>query len=457
MSKTSNTWKYNDLIAAPGKTKQPVAVKIVQKRKGVDGAKELQTLHKEIKIHSAVTHENIIALISAAEDDGYVYLIMEFAAAGELFDRIEPDIGVEEELAHMYFVQLLAGVEYLHSRGITHRDLKPENLLLDQFGNLKISDFGLATVFKHKGSKRILTTPCGTPPYVAPEIHLMSYHGDAVDIWALGIILYVLLTGNTPWAEPTKHDEEFVYYQSHYAKGLPYAPWCEFSADVLSLIRGLLQENAEMRYSLDAIRDNPWVNQENSLLTDGKCNDPAKLAVRMMSTIAATPPGTEELADSYPLISYSQPADMRSDAYLTGGLMFDDRSNYMSFSQPNRIDFDNATQTQYTQHDTGGFLDVFPSDRMTRFYSRASRDTICEKITQVLQTFLVPHKMHPVSRKILFTTVDKRKCPLHGEINSQPAGSDLHLVVFRKSKGDPLEFKRFYKAIFAAVKGLAVS
>ncbi|TPX72154.1 hypothetical protein SpCBS45565_g00636 [Spizellomyces sp. 'palustris'] len=441
-------------LAIDPASRQAVAVKIIKKRSGQEGARDLAILQKEIKIHSAVQHENIITLLNAAEDDACVYIVMEYAAAGELFDRIEPDVGVEEELAHMYFIQLLAGVEYLHGRGISHRDLKPEklqNILLDQYGNLKISDFGLATVFKHKGTRRILTTPCGTPPYVAPEIHAMSYHGDAVDIWAVGIILYVLLAGNTPWAEPTKHDDEFMFFLRNYAQGLPYAPWTGFSKDTLSLLMGILHVDAISRYNMEDIKENPWVKRPNTLLTDGKCNDPARLAERMMSTMLSR---ANEMMEASQMISYSQPSDMRPDAYSNGSSVFDDRSGFISFSQPQRME--SETHTQNTQLESGGFLDLFPSDRITRFYSSADPDTISKMLNRTLQNFLVPHKIHPVSRKIVFTTVDRRKCPLHGEISIQRLGTDLQLVAFRKSKGDPLEFKRFYRAVLSSVKNLVV-
>lgn len=112
---------------------------------------------------------------------------------------VAPDVGVPEELAHFYFVQLLAGVDYLHKSGIVHRDLKPENLLLDAEGNLKITDFGLSTVFIYQGGRRQLSTACGTPPYSAPEIVLLNYD-ERVDIWSCGIILYVLLVGSMPFS-----------------------------------------------------------------------------------------------------------------------------------------------------------------------------------------------------------------------------------------------------------------
>lgn len=177
-------------------TQETVAVKIVKKIPGPEGHQLMTSLLKEVKIHSSVSHKNIIQLYSTTEDSGFVYLIMELAAAGELFDRIAPDVGLEEDLAHLYFTQLVSGMEYIHDRGIAHRDLKPENLLLDINGNLKIIDFGLATVFKHKGITRILTTPCGSPPYVSPEIHTQHYRGDASDIWSAGVILYVMLVGS---------------------------------------------------------------------------------------------------------------------------------------------------------------------------------------------------------------------------------------------------------------------
>ncbi|KAI9015190.1 kinase-like domain-containing protein [Gaertneriomyces semiglobifer] len=385
---------------------------------------------------------------------------MEYAAAGELFDRIEPDIGIDEEVAHMYFIQLMAGTEYLHDKGICHRDLKPENILLDHHGNMKITDFGLATVFRHHGSRRILQTACGTPPYVAPEIHKQSYHGDAVDIWAMGIVLYVMLAGNTPWAEPTNHDDEFMHFLRHYNSGLKYSPWRSFPKDVLALLKGILHFDPEFRYTMDAIKQNPWVRIPNPLLTKGKCNNPAEVAVRLMRNMEQARGENYDSAkptDETQGISYSQPSDMRPDVYSNGHTLFDDRPEYASFSQPQQMALDSNTQHSQCSSQSGGFLDVFPSDRITRFYSDADINTICTTLGTVFANFLVPCKIHPVSRKIGFTTVDKRKCPLHGEVVIQPVGPNLRLVIFRKSKGDPLEFKRLYRAIAAEVRQLVVN
>lgn len=97
--------------------------------------------------------------------------------------------------AQKYFRQLISAMEYLHSRGVAHRDLKPENLLLDETDNLKVSDFGLATIYRLQGKERCLERRCGTLPYVAPEVLLYPYHAEPADIWSCGIILVALLAG----------------------------------------------------------------------------------------------------------------------------------------------------------------------------------------------------------------------------------------------------------------------
>jgi len=108
---------------------------------------------------------------------------------------VEPDIGMPSWGAQKCFRQLISGVEYLHSRGVAHRDLKPENLLLDDNDNLKISDFGLATIYRLQGKERLLEKKCGTLPYVAPEVLVGAYHAEPADIWSCGIILVALLSG----------------------------------------------------------------------------------------------------------------------------------------------------------------------------------------------------------------------------------------------------------------------
>lgn len=115
-----------------------------------------------------------------------------------------------EQDAQRFFHQLMAGVVYLHGIGITHRDIKPENLLLDERDNLKISDFGLATVFRHNSRERLLNKMCGTLPYVAPELlKRKEFHAEPVDVWSCGIVLTAMLAGELPWDQPSDSCQEY--------------------------------------------------------------------------------------------------------------------------------------------------------------------------------------------------------------------------------------------------------
>ncbi|KAL2916687.1 Chk1 protein kinase [Polyrhizophydium stewartii] len=414
------------------------AVKLIRKFTAAGEPVNLQNLRKEVKIHQAVAHENIIQLFATGEDDGHVYIAMEYAASGELFDLIEPDVGIDEELAHLYFQQLVSGMEYLHGMGVSHRDLKPENMLLDNRGNLKISDFGLATVFKFKGVTRVLTTPCGTPPYVAPEIHHMKYNGDSVDIWSAGIILYVLLAGNTPWAEPTPNDEEFRLYLKAFPDGLDYLPWSTLSREVFELLCGLLTVDPKSRFTTAQIRSNPWFSKPNKLLTDGQCNNTADLAKRLKANLKIT--SAEMLESSQGLVfAFSQPMDMRIDGDAPEMLDFPRRriGALGSFSQPARL-AKSESQSPVVGRITGNYhkhtVNLFPTDRITRFYSTEDPAAIFKRITEALESFLVPFKVHQKLLKIAFSTVDRRKCQLHGEVSIQRATDEYYIVLFRKSK-----------------------
>ncbi|KAJ6498220.1 kinase-like domain-containing protein [Mycena vulgaris] len=189
--------------------------------------KERKTVEKEMRIHAALKHTHVLEFINAVvvelvHLDRYVsgiYMLLELAAGGDLFDKIVPDVGVSDEVGHVYFNQLLAGMDYIHKEGVCHRDLKPENLLLDITGKLKISDFGLSSVFKLKetGRTRTLMERCGSLPYVAPE--------------GVGVILYTLLAGNTPWDEATRHSPEFARYVS--GAIFHEAPWNRLNGDAL--------------------------------------------------------------------------------------------------------------------------------------------------------------------------------------------------------------------------------
>uniref|UniRef100_A0A0K0D0S3 non-specific serine/threonine protein kinase n=1 Tax=Angiostrongylus cantonensis TaxID=6313 RepID=A0A0K0D0S3_ANGCA len=131
-------------------------------------------------------------------------LYLEYADGGELFDQIEPDVGMPPVKAQFYFRQLLHGLQHIHSMGVVHRDIKPENLLLTGQDVLKISDFGMATVFRHSGHERMLNAACGTMPYASPQVIKGLYKAEPVDIWSSGVVLVAMLAGELPWDSASK-------------------------------------------------------------------------------------------------------------------------------------------------------------------------------------------------------------------------------------------------------------
>jgi serine/threonine-protein kinase CHEK1 len=194
-------------LAINRNSQQRVAIKIQSKDQVPDSS-----MQKEILLHKQITKScskldatvpvRLIKLLDFFQDAANYYSVLEWAGGGELFDLIEPDLGLEEDLAHFYFWQLIHSLKFLHDIGIAHRDLKPENLLLDDKGNLCISDFGLSTIYQHQGVSRLLTTPCGSPVYVAPEVLSGQYHGPAADLWSCGIILFAMLVGSKTLSDP---------------------------------------------------------------------------------------------------------------------------------------------------------------------------------------------------------------------------------------------------------------
>ncbi|KAK4354065.1 hypothetical protein RND71_026259 [Anisodus tanguticus] len=148
-----------------------------------------------------VLRQNIMEQVMASKTK--IYIVLEYVHGGELFDEIARHGRLKEYEARRYFQQLINAVDYCHSRGVYHRDLKPENLLLDSFGTLKVSDFGLSALSKQVRDDGLLHTACGTPNYVAPEVLTdKGYDGTTTDVWSCGVILFVLMAGYLPFEEP---------------------------------------------------------------------------------------------------------------------------------------------------------------------------------------------------------------------------------------------------------------
>lgn len=181
--------------AAPS-TEPQYAVKIIDKKKA--GSKGLSEVMGEVETMRLLNHPNIVRLEEIFETDDCLYIVMEYVPGGELHQVLKRTGPLPEPTVRQIIIQLLLAVEYIHQRGIVHRDLKPANMLLkdEQEWQIKLADFGFAVLV---GTENCLTSYCGTGAYMAPEIVLDMNYGKAVDLWAVGVILYVIMSGDYPF------------------------------------------------------------------------------------------------------------------------------------------------------------------------------------------------------------------------------------------------------------------
>ncbi|KAG9396143.1 Protein kinase domain [Carpediemonas membranifera] len=234
---------------------QDVAIKVIDKRK----CKDTAALRNEVSCLKACQHRNIIRLHELFESKSKVYLVMELVKGGELFDRIVKLGKYSEADARGLFYNLADAIGYLHERSIVHRDLKPENLLVAEESNVdvKLADFGLSIVVD---DGETLFTCAGTPGYVAPEVLAHHGYGKEVDIWALGVILYILLVGFPPF-----YDQDMSALFKKIMRGdysMPSPHWDCISDDAKDLIKKILVVNPKDRLDIAGIMNHPWLSEE---------------------------------------------------------------------------------------------------------------------------------------------------------------------------------------------------
>ncbi|KAK3163348.1 hypothetical protein QOZ80_1AG0002460 [Eleusine coracana subsp. coracana] len=230
---------------------QSVAIKVIDKEKVLRVGMIEQT-KREISVMRLVRHPNVVQLHEVMASKSKIYFAMEYVRGGELFSRVARG-RLKEDTARKYFQQLIGAVDFCHSRGVYHRDLKPENLLVDENGNLKVSDFGLSALKECQKQDGLLHTTCGTPAYVAPEIiNKKGYDGAKADIWSCGVILYVLLAGYLPF-----QDANLMEMYRKISRGdVKYPQW--FSSDIRWLLSRLLDPNPNTRITIEKLAEHPW-------------------------------------------------------------------------------------------------------------------------------------------------------------------------------------------------------
>ncbi|XP_071387977.1 MAP/microtubule affinity-regulating kinase 4-like isoform X1 [Centroberyx affinis] len=231
-------------------TGKEVAIKIIDKTQL--NPTSLQKLFREVRIMKGLNHPNIVQLFEVIETDKTLYLIMEYASGGEVFDYLVSHGRMKEIEARAKFRQIVSAVHYCHQKNIVHRDLKAENLLLDADANIKIADFGFSNEFT-LGNK--LDTFCGSPPYAAPELFQgKKYDGPEVDVWSLGVILYTLVSGSLPF-----DGQNLKELRERVLRGKYRVPFY-MSTDCEGILRRFLVLNPSKRCTLEQVMKDKWIN-----------------------------------------------------------------------------------------------------------------------------------------------------------------------------------------------------
>ncbi|XP_051960423.1 serine/threonine-protein kinase NIM1 [Xyrauchen texanus] len=231
-------------------TKDKVAIKILEKMRF-----ELQTqrmLAREIFNMESLYHPNLLQLYEVVETPSRLYLVLEFAGGGDLHTRISTGGKLSDRESKIIFAQILSAVKYMHENNIIHRDLKAENVLYTKNGCVKVADFGFST--RVNNHNQALDTFCGSPPYAAPELFKDEYYiGPPVDVWAMGILLFFMVTGTLPFPADTVAKLRLSVLEGAYA--LP--TWV--SAPCQRLIKGILKPDPSDRCALDQMLGCEWL------------------------------------------------------------------------------------------------------------------------------------------------------------------------------------------------------
>jgi calcium/calmodulin-dependent protein kinase I len=234
------------------------AVKII-KRSALSSEDE-QSLRMEIQILQLTNHQNIVSVKEVFYCKNYVYLVMDLMTGGELFDRIVTKDHYSEQEAKTALQQIVVAINYCHEKNIVHRDLKPENILYQSPADnspLKIADFGLATLMR---PNQLMTVACGTPGYVAPEILRGVAYGKEVDIWSIGVILYILLCGFPPFYDDNNKKLFAQIVSARYSFPDPY--WTNISPLAKDLVSKLLVIDPKKRLTCDEILQHSWMSED---------------------------------------------------------------------------------------------------------------------------------------------------------------------------------------------------
>jgi len=245
------------------KTNQRVAIKIIKKSKAKES--DIELVRNEIDIMKLCYHPNVVHLLDHFENGEYIFIVMEYIKGGCLTDYLKKnEFDFSEKRAAEIIYQLAKGLKYLHKYGIIHRDLKPDNIMLTEAsdkGNVKIMDFGLSKIL---GKKEKSTDGFGTLTFVSPEVLVRKPYNKEVDIWSLGVILYLMLSGELPFDDPDDNEQNIAKAIVYQDVKFPSEKFGKRSKAVIDLIQRCLTKDPKARIKVDEIIKSDWIKEQLS-------------------------------------------------------------------------------------------------------------------------------------------------------------------------------------------------
>ncbi|KAF8413733.1 hypothetical protein HHK36_001726 [Tetracentron sinense] len=384
-----------------------VAIKIIDKEK-ILRVGMIDQIKREISVMRLVRHPNVVQLYEVMASKTKICFVMEYVKGGELFNKVAKG-KLKEDAARKYFQQLIGGIDFCHSRGVYHRDLKPENLLLDENGNLKVSDFGLSALLESRRQDGLLHTTCGTPAYVAPEvINKKGYDGAKADIWSCGVVLFVLMAGYLPF-----HDSNLMEMYRKISKGEFKCPqW--FQPEVRKLLSRILDPNPSARITVAKLMESPWFKKG-------------------FKQIESPPPRREHMPDSLRDIQDVFASDSEGSSEKIA-----DATNSMKPTCLNAFDI----ISQSPGFNLSGLFENSDHKPEARFTTTKPASAIVSKFEEIaeMESFKVKKKDGKMK---LQGSKEGRKGQLAIEAEIFEVTPSFHVVEVKKAAGDTLEYQKF--------------
>ncbi|KAL6631007.1 hypothetical protein ACP70R_028347 [Stipagrostis hirtigluma subsp. patula] len=392
-------------------TSQSVAIKVIDKDK-IFKVGLMEQIKREISVMKLVRHPNVVQLFEVMATKSKIYFVLEYVKGGELFNKIAKG-KLREDAARKYFQQLVSAVDFCHSRGVYHRDLKPENLLVDENGNLKISDFGLSALAESRHQDGLLHTTCGTPAYVAPEvISRKGYDGAKVDTWSCGVILFVLMAGYLPF-----QDSNLMEMYRKIGKGdFKCPPW--FPSDVRKLVSRILDPNPRTRMPITKIVECFWFKK-------GLDSKLIRKNMEMKGKVTAVPDVNAIFSSTGS--SSSKVVDEKQDAAKVTNL--------------NAFDIISLSEG----FDLSGLFEETEKRKEARFTSSQPASAIISKLEDVATCSKLTVKKKEGGVLKMEGASEGRKGVLGIDAEIFEVTPSFHLVEIKKNNGDTLEYESLWK------------